>query len=107
MKDIADWVLRKCPELLPEISRGKDSDSPAIFWRLHPGAEEVQLILIDQEHVVVSASTSAVGPGYHIFLVSLLKDLARDFQTSWQRSEGESGECVTGRSSSSSGDKQR
>jgi len=92
MKDIANWLLRKCPDQLPEITRGKIKDSPAIFCRLHPGAEEVELSLIDREHVVVSASTSAVGPGYHIFLVSLLKDFAHDFQTSWQRSEDESRE---------------
>jgi len=92
MKDIANWVLRKCPDLLPQITQGKVNDSPAIFFRLHPGAEDVELSLIDPEHVVVSASTSAVGPGYHIFLVSLLKDLAHDFQTSWQRSEDESRE---------------
>jgi hypothetical protein len=92
MKEIANWVLRKCKDLLPEISQGKVKDSPAIFCRLHPGAEEVELSLIDPEHVVVSASTSAVGPGYHVFLVSLLKDFAHDFQTSWQRSEEESGE---------------
>jgi hypothetical protein len=91
-KDIANWVVRKYPELLPEITQGKVKDSPAIFCRLHPGAEEVELSLIDPEHLVVSASTSAAGPGYHIFLVSLLKDFAHDFQTSWQRSDGESRE---------------
>jgi hypothetical protein len=72
--------------------QGKVKESPAIFCQLHPGAEEVELSLIDPEHVVVSASTSAVGPGYHIFLVSLLKDWARDFQASWRRSDDESGE---------------
>jgi hypothetical protein len=92
MKDIANWVLKKCPELLPEISQGKIKDSPAIFCKLHPGAEEVELSLIDPDHLVASASTSAVGPGYHIFLVSLLKDWARDFQASWQQPEDESGE---------------
>ena len=92
MKEITNWVLRKCPDLLPKVTQGKVKDSPAVFCRLHPGAEEVELSLIDPEHLVVSASTSSVGPGYHIFLVSLLKDFAHDFQTSWQRSEDESGE---------------
>ena len=65
MKDIANWVRQKCPDVPPEIKQGKVKDSPAIFCRLHPGAEEVELSLIGPEHLVVSASTSAVGPGYH------------------------------------------
>ena len=78
--------------MLPEITQGKVNGSPAIFVRLHPGAEAVELSFRGPDQLVVSASTSGVGPGYHIFLVSLLKDFAREFETSWQRSEDGSGE---------------
>ena len=107
LKDIANWVLRKYPELLPQITQGKIKDAPAIFFRLHPGAEEVELSLIDPEQVMVSASTSAVGPGYHIFLVSLLKEWARDFQASWQQPEDESGEYADETGYFFTGDQQR
>ncbi len=92
MISITDWLQQKYAEMLPEVAPGKVKGSPAIFFRLHPGAEMVKLSLSGSDQLVVSASTSSVGPGYHIYLVSLLKDLAREFQTSWQRSEDDSGE---------------
>jgi hypothetical protein len=92
MKDIANWLRQNYPDLMPEIKHGTIKASPAIFCRLHPGAEEVELSLVGREHLVASGSTSAVGPGYHIFLASLLKDWARDFQASWQQLGDELGE---------------
>ena len=92
MNNIATWIRQKYPDVLPEVTEGKVNGSPAIFFRLHPGAEAVELSFRGPDQLVVSASTSAVGPGYHIFLVSLLKDFAREFETSWQRSEDGSGE---------------
>lgn len=90
MNQIADWLKQKCSDLAPEITQTSADNSPRIFCRLHPAAEEVELSLIDSEHLMVSARTSSAGPGYHIYLVSLLKDLARDFEASWQRPEDES-----------------
>ena len=92
MNDVAAWVRQKYPDVRPEIMQGKVKGSPAIFCRLHPGAEEMELSLTAADQLVVSAGTSSVGPGYHIFLVSLLKELAHDFQASWQQPEDESGE---------------
>jgi hypothetical protein len=86
LKDIADWIPKRCPELHPEIHHGKVQDSPAIFCKLHPGAEEVVLSLVNPEHLAVTATTSTVGPGYHIYLVSLLKELSREFHASWYQS---------------------
>jgi hypothetical protein len=90
MNDIAAWLRQKCADVEPEIKLREDS--PAIFCRLHPGAEGLELSPSGADHLVASASTSSVGPGYHIYLVSLLKDWARDFQASWPQAENESGE---------------
>src|SRR5262249_15168682 len=46
--------------------------------------------LIDPEHLVASANTSTVGPGYHIYLCDLLKQWAKDFHASWQQPDEES-----------------
>jgi hypothetical protein len=90
MKQIADWVEQKCSDLLPKTRQGFVELSPTVFCQLHPGAEEVELSLIDPEHLVVSANTSTVGPGYHIYLSLLLQDWAHDFHASWQRPDEES-----------------
>jgi hypothetical protein len=92
MNQIAEWLKQKCSDFAPEIRQTSVNDSPVIFCHLHPAAEQVELSLLDSERLVVSASTSSAGPGYHIFLVSLLKDWAHDFQASWQRPEDESGD---------------
>ena len=90
MNQIVDWLKQKCSDLVPEISQTSIDNSPVIFCHLHPAAEQVELSLLDSERLVVSASTSSAGPGYHIFLVSLLKDWAHDFQASWQGPGNES-----------------
>ena len=92
MKDLAAWIERRYSDLLPQIKHATVEDRPAIFCQLHPAAEEVEFTLLDAGHLVVSASTSSAGPGYHIFLASMLKDLGREFQASWQTPENESGE---------------
>jgi hypothetical protein len=90
MSQIANWIQHKCSDMLPKTRQGTVEFSPTIFCQLHPAAEEVELSLIDPEHLVVSANTSTVGPGYHIFLTSLLQDWARDFQAAWERPEDSS-----------------
>ncbi len=92
MKEIADWFRQKCGDLNPKIHQGNVGESPAIFCKLHPGAEEVALTLIDPGHLGVSAATSSVGPGYHIFLVNFLKEWANEFKASWLHANDDSGE---------------
>lgn len=90
LKETAGWFNEKCSDLLPTTRNGFIESSPTLFCLLHPAAEEVELSLIDPEHLVASANTSAVGPGYHIYLCELLKQWAHDFHASWQQPEQES-----------------
>lgn len=87
---LAEWIKHKCAELQPEIREGTKSESPSIFCRLHPAAEAVEFAFVAPNGLQVSATTSSAGPGYHIYLVSLLKNWAREFQASWQRPEDDS-----------------
>ena len=83
MNRIEQWVLERYSELRPKTRQGDVDGAFTVFCQLHPAAEEIELTLIDPEHVVASANTTTVGPGYHIFLSSLLKDWARDFDALW------------------------
>ena len=107
MKEMGDWLGQKCAPLLPEIKPAQVKGSPAIFCQLHPSAEEAELSLPDREHLVASASTSSVGPGYHLYLCALLKDWARDFHAAWQQPQDESGEYGDETGYFFSGDEQR
>jgi hypothetical protein len=87
LQQIADWVNEKCSDLLPRTRRGFVDTFPTLFCQFHPGAEEVELSLIDPEHLTASANTSTVGPGYHIYICSVLQEWARDFRASWIRTD--------------------
>ena len=91
MNSIENWVQQKYSGMLPRTRQGVVELSPTVFCLLHPAAEEVELTLINPEHLVVSANTSTVGPGYHVFLTSMLQNWAQDFHASWER-PGESSE---------------
>jgi len=78
--------------MFPKTRQEVVESSPTLFCQLHPAAEEIELSLIDQEHVVVSANTTTVGPGYHIFLVSLFKNWGSEFHASWNEPENSSDE---------------
>lgn len=83
MQGIENWVRKKYPDAVLRIRQGRVETFPAVFCLLHPAAEEVELSLTSPDQVVASANTSTVGPGYHVFLASLLKDWAHDFHAAW------------------------
>jgi hypothetical protein len=87
LQGMADWIQTKCSGVSPETRLGFVESCPTLFCKLHPGAEEVEISLVDPQHLVASANTSTVGPGYHMYLCSMLIDMARNFRASWLRPE--------------------
>ncbi len=87
MNRIEDWVRQKYSGMSPRTRQGVVESSPTVFCLFHPAAEEVELTLMKTEYLVVSANTATVGPGYHVFLTSMLQDWAQDFHASWERPE--------------------
>src|SRR5205085_11160621 len=49
-------------------------------------AEDVELWLGPQGDLLVSATTTSVGPGYHIFLCDVLHKLGEQFEIRWEDS---------------------
>jgi hypothetical protein len=86
------WVKSRCSILNPSTRIEAGDSSPSLFCRLHPAAEEFELSLIAPQQISVSANTSTVGPGYHMFLTSLLKDLAQEIGTAWEAPSDDSDE---------------
>ncbi|HEY6384591.1 MAG TPA: hypothetical protein VIX91_02805 [Candidatus Acidoferrum sp.] len=83
LQQMAAWVHQNYSDVLPRTRQDFVETSPTLFCQLHPAAEELELSLIDLEHLTASANTSTVGPGFHIFVCSLLQAWARNFQASW------------------------
>lgn len=61
---------------------------------LHPAEEPVEFNLGDHGELLCSAKTNSAGPGYHVFLVDLLEQIAPacGIEWSWLDPEGEQGD---------------
>ncbi|WP_224367919.1 hypothetical protein [Hyalangium versicolor] len=81
---VEKWFQGAAGELLESsrITAGPQG-APLLLLRLHPAAGEVSVLAAGQARVVVSAETFAVGPGYHLYLCDLLKQLGKDLHITW------------------------
>lgn len=82
---IDEWLRLKYSDMLPNIRREVIDSIPTLFCRMHPAAEDIELSFVGSSQLVASANTTTVGPGYHVFVTSLLKDLAQEFHAQWDR----------------------
>src|SRR5215469_18965428 len=89
LSGVEGWLNRNYAFMRPKLFRTEIDSSPALLCTLHPAAEDLELVLIQPDQLLVSANTTTVGPGYHMFLVSLLKDLTKTIGASWERSQNE------------------
>jgi len=66
-------------------------DSEAVEVVLHPAAESVDFVLEAGDGLRVMAKTSTVGPGYHAYLVDLLRGLGDELGVHWESVEDDTG----------------
>lgn len=74
---IREFLETQASSALRECHEGLDEQGEYLVASLHPGEEGVEFHLAGKE-LLVSATTSNAGPGYHQFLVDLLRALAED-----------------------------
>lgn len=78
------WFGRHAEGVLLGRRPGRhDGKWPALLLRLHPAAEEAELWLTASGRLTVSATTSPVGPGYHVYLCDLLRGLGEELGVTW------------------------
>jgi hypothetical protein len=78
------WIQENSGETLLMAHQGQDPDGrPALLVQLHPAAEEVWLIGVGGGAVHISAKTSTVGPGYHVYVCDLLRGLGSALGVTW------------------------
>lgn len=61
---------------------------PGFSFSLHPAEEGIDF-KFDGAEVFASAKTSSAGPGYHVFAIGLLEDIAKRLQLTWQWGAGD------------------
>src|SRR4051812_49299930 len=77
-------VLDACSDLWPTTYHQTYEGKPMLGVRLHPGGEDVEFVMEDHDTLTVTANTSSVGPGYHIFVCGLLHNLGSKLRLKWQ-----------------------
>lgn len=81
---ILKWVIEHSvyhiEELPPKVQQGEGEAQLSLF--LHPAAEPVELFC-DASHLIISARTSAAGPGYHQHICEFIDELGKEFQIAW------------------------
>jgi hypothetical protein len=85
LRQLENWILTECSTLAPTARLGFIDEKPCLFSTFHPAAEEVETCLPDPTHVTVSANTSTVGPGYHIFLCDVIHRWTNKFSIAWKK----------------------
>lgn len=84
LRQVRAWLQENTGDVLESLRPDTGPHgAPMLKLRLHPAAGEVSLLATTGGRVVVSAETSAVGPGYHIFLCDVLKALGETHGIQW------------------------
>jgi hypothetical protein len=84
LDQVAAWLESHEEEPLMCCQRGEnESQHPTLFVQVHPCGEDVEISVPETGLCLVSAKTSTVGPGYHIFLCERLHELGEHFQIDW------------------------
>jgi hypothetical protein len=83
LREMEAWVGAYSVDLSPSTRIGFSETTPTLFCQLHPAAEELELSVLDLDHLVASGKTSTVGPGYHIFVCDMLRKLGEAFHLAW------------------------
>ena len=93
LEEAGRWVWKAAREplesaRLAEGERGVE----ALYLKLHPAAEEVELAAAEEAgRIIVAASTSTVGPGYHVYLCRFLERLGPELGLRWDAPDEEEG----------------
>lgn len=84
LDEIESWLRAGGSELVRGTRRpDPGAGDPVLAVAFHPAAAEVVVRASKDGRVVVSAVTSAVGPGYHTYLCTLVERLGAELGIAW------------------------
>ncbi len=79
------FFVESCADTLERIQLGPAGDGqPLLLVKLHPCAEDVEIAVAGAHQLSISAKTSSVGPGYHIYVCRLLQKLGAQLELTWE-----------------------
>jgi hypothetical protein len=85
--EIADAIRKYVKDPLAASLLSFQSQEHSLYVTLHPGAEFLEILWSPEQWIQVSAKTSTIGPGYHAFLIALLRHLETVLGLRWNWDE--------------------
>lgn len=92
LQTLETWFRRECQPLVRDARVSQEDSTAVLLIELHPAAESLRLWFENDVEMVVSAQTTSVGPGYHVYVCDLLKHLSGDFGIHWDEHSEEEGD---------------
>jgi hypothetical protein len=89
---VQEWIHQHAADLLRDLSTQDEDGSTVLLVSLHPAAEAVRCSFSGDNGFQVSAQTSAVGPGYHIYICNLIRKMGEDLGVRWKAGPEDSGD---------------
>ena len=88
LSDAQEWLRAEQADVVRSLACAptKSGDTELVVG-LHPAAEPVSITVSEVGHVVVTADTTSVGPGYHTYLGRLLERLGGVLAIEWTSEE--------------------
>src|SRR2546423_10201281 len=84
LKRAAAWIEEHGGEPFPRIELDtEDEERPTLTVLLHPAGEGVEITVLEPGSLIVSATTSTVGPGYHCHVCDLLHRFGEEYSITW------------------------
>lgn len=88
LEELETWLSNVAFEELEWSQWTEDAEgNPCLMVSLHPGAEPILLTHTVDGALIISASTSSAGPGYHIFCCDLMRTMAQVHDIEWSSVE--------------------
>jgi hypothetical protein len=85
-----------CHELFMNCQPTERNGNAALLVQFHVGGEDVDFLVTQPGRLTVSAKTSTLGPGYHIFLCDLLHKLGEEQGITWDPAGEDASDDETG-----------
>jgi hypothetical protein len=83
--EIEEWLTKAAGDSANDLDRGRRPADATFELALHPAARPIRIEATASGHVVVTAMTVPVGPGYHTYVASLLDRMGTELSIAWAK----------------------
>src|SRR4051812_7252468 len=92
-KEVGDRLARLAPRMLGDALR--DTSAKRVTLDIHPAAGPVRIAVLPDGDLEVTAETSAIGPGYHAYVLAQLAQVLDELDYAWTDADEDPRAAIT------------